>query len=90
VSAEYGWLAIPFAGPSILVSEVDSGTTAWAYVGLAAWSLVQTAGVVMAILGLTLQREVQVRADLGNGRSIALQPWDTPGGGGGLQLLGEF
>jgi hypothetical protein len=87
---ECGWFAVPFAGPMIMMKELDSFDPAIAYVGLAAWSLVQTAGVVMAILGLTLKREVQVRADLGNGRSIALQPWETPGGGGGLRLLGEF
>jgi hypothetical protein len=89
VEIEYGWLAIPFAGPLITMSELRSGDTAWAWIGLGVWSLVQTAGVVMLILGITLKREVQVRADLGNGRSIALQPFETEGGGG-LRLFGEF
>jgi len=86
-----GWFLVPVAGPLIFMgNQVDSGDPAAAYVGLIAWGLVQAAGITMAILGLVMKREVQVRADLGEGRSIALQPFDTPGGGGGLQLLGEF
>ncbi len=89
VDAEYGWLAIPFAGPLILMGELGPGDSALAYLGLTLWSLVQTGGLVLAILGITMKREVQVRADLGNGRSIAVAPWGNQAGGG-LQLLGEF
>lgn len=96
IGAEYGYLAIPFAGPFILAGDfVDSGgtgsdgTDALGVIGLSAWGLVQLGGAVMFILGLTLKQTVEVRADLGEGRSVALAPYEVPGGGG-LQLLGEF
>ncbi|MBW2462884.1 MAG: hypothetical protein JRH11_14625 [Deltaproteobacteria bacterium] len=95
IGAEYGYLAIPFAGPFILAGDYADSSTgsgggeALVYIGLSAWGLVQVAGVAMFILGLTLKKTVEVRADLGGGRSVALAPYEVPGGGG-LQLLGEF
>jgi hypothetical protein len=91
IEVEYGWLAIPFVGPFILMDEVDPDAdgAGYAYAGLALWGLAQAAGFTMAILGITLKQEVEVRADLGNGRDIALVPF-TPPGGGGVALVGHL
>ncbi|RLB50337.1 MAG: hypothetical protein DRJ42_19105 [Deltaproteobacteria bacterium] len=92
VGEEYGALAIPIVGPLVLAADKVDGSSSgagYAYMGLTFWTLAQTAGAAMFILGMVLKREVEVRADLGGGRSVALAPYEVPGGGG-LQLLGEF
>lgn len=73
---EIGLLAIPLAGPWICLGACyDPGPYLAAII---VDGIIQAAGLTMFILGLAVQTEVEVRADLGGGVNLALRPWVAP------------
>ena len=78
------YAAIPIAGPLISLADPDNDTEDYA-VALVASTIVQTGGLTMLILGLTLEREVPVSsAALGgaDGGSLHLATGPVPMGTG--------
>ncbi|HJL16909.1 MAG TPA: tetratricopeptide repeat protein [Sandaracinaceae bacterium LLY-WYZ-13_1] len=78
---------IPAAGPFILLGEITDDFILPTL--LVIDGLLQTAGLVMAVLGIALQSEVEVRAELDEGLrapALALRPMGVPGAGAGLAL----
>lgn len=79
-SDDVGYQAIPFAGPWVCLAACsDPGDFIAA---LVASGVIQLAGLTMTILGLAVQVEHEVRAELDRGPRWALAPWATPEGAG--------
>lgn len=72
-----GVLAIPVAGPWVCLAggceDPDDYVAALVVSGV-----LQAAGLTMLILGLVIQQEVQLRAELAPGVEWALRPWAAP------------
>ncbi|HJL18156.1 MAG TPA: hypothetical protein RMH99_21005 [Sandaracinaceae bacterium LLY-WYZ-13_1] len=69
-------LAVPVAGPWICLGTCDPGES---YVAaLVVDGAIQLAGLTMLIVGLAVQRQVEVVAALDDGVELALAPWGVP------------
>jgi hypothetical protein len=88
---DVGILWVPVAGPFIYTATT-SGTDDLADPFLVIDGLVQTAGLIMLVLGIVLKQDVPVYAEQEDGRWWSLLPWATGqnGGAGGLSLSGAF
>jgi hypothetical protein len=86
-SAGIAYSYIPLVGPWLMLTEPLNGYDGFAVV----MGIAQAAGALMLVLGLTLretvERQVWVTADLGSGRTLALDAGAGPEGAFGTLTL---
>jgi hypothetical protein len=85
------YAAIPLVGPWVMMGS-DSLDTSDYTGALVVSGVVQTAGIIMTILGIAIRRErqVPVYASRKFGLEVALNPFVVPERGGGLMAVGTF
>lgn len=85
---DVGYQAIPLAGPWVCMGVCSDPEDF--IPGLAASGVIQLAGITMMIIGLAVQVEHEVRAELDRSPTWALTPWASPDGGGLALSLSHF